>query len=634
MFLLNLSLPEFLALLSAGSALVVALYLLSRSRRRQKVATLRFWTQAAQPVPSTRRRRIQQPWSMVLQLICLALLLLALAQLKWGDRERASRDHVLVLDASSWTGARVGGRMVADEVRARARQYVRSLPSSDRVMVVRADGLPSPVTGMETDRSVIERAVDETRPGASALDLNAALAFAAQARQLNQSNAGEIVFVGVPRVGSAGVPTTAPTNLRVLSVDAPADNVGLTNIGVKRSDQSPEAWHILLTVRNYSRLPQRVPVSVTFGGAPAGGTVLTLPPGATEHYPFQLRTRAAGWIDARLLVRDSLVDDDRAILELPSYNALKVKVFTKDPQALRPALAAHGQVQAEYLAPEAWRADIEADVVVIDRFNPPTPVKMPAIWIEPPDGSPFRSRSRVEGAKEVAWRSDHEVASGIRTRDVRLPEAQIFALAQDDVALATVDGGPVVVLRARDRSVALGFHPGRTDMKFNLTTPLLFANVLRWMKPEIFRASEVHAGSVGTVTLPLDGAADPKQVKVLLDTAELPYTVQNGTLRFFAGAPGIVRVMSGGREEVFSLSLPEVGDKAWTVPPSVRSGMPGVFEQAVSRDLWQLLAILGAIGLAIEWWLYGRRRIVPAAAHPTSADATAANSSSSWRQAS
>lgn len=632
MFFLNLSLPEFLALLSGVSGLVVALYLLSRSRRRQKVATLRFWSQAAQPVPSTRRRRIQQPWSLVLQLICMTLLLLAMAQLKWGDRERASRDHVLVLDASSWTGARIGEKTIGDEVRSRARQYVRSLSSSDRVMVVRADGLPSPVTGMESDRAVIERAIDATRPGASALDLNAALAFATQSRQLNRSAGGEIVFVGVPRVGSAGVPVSTPSNLRVLAVDAPMDNVGFTNIGVRRSESAADAWNILLTVRNYSRVPQRVPLSVMFGGAVAGGTVLNIAPGVAESYAFPLRTRAAGWIDARILVRDSLTDDNRAILELPQHKVLKIKVFTTEPETLRPALAAHGQVQAEYLPPSAWKDDAGADVVVFDRFNPKSATKSPAIWIEPPGDSPFRTASRIAGAKHVSWRSDHEITAGIRNRDLRLTEGQVLYANAEDVTLASVEEGPVVLLRPKARSVALGFHPGRTDMKFNLTTPLLFANVLRWLRPDVFSGNELHAGSVGTVTLPLEGDTDPKDIKVLLDTTELPYTVQNNSLRFFAGAPGIVRVISPGREQVFSLSLPEIGDKTWTPPTNVRTGLPGVFERAAARDLWQVLAVIGALGLLIEWWLYGRRRLLAPRFDGQSSSAAAA--STTWRHAS
>jgi hypothetical protein len=59
MYLLNLSLAQFLAILGSVSALAVALYLFDRSRRRQVVSTLRFWVAAGQPAVAARRRRIE-----------------------------------------------------------------------------------------------------------------------------------------------------------------------------------------------------------------------------------------------------------------------------------------------------------------------------------------------------------------------------------------------------------------------------------------------------------------------------------------------------------------------------------------------------------------------------------------------
>ncbi len=49
MHLLNLTLGQFVVLFGSVSALMLALYLLDRSRRRQVVSTLRFWISAEQP---------------------------------------------------------------------------------------------------------------------------------------------------------------------------------------------------------------------------------------------------------------------------------------------------------------------------------------------------------------------------------------------------------------------------------------------------------------------------------------------------------------------------------------------------------------------------------------------------------
>ena len=80
MYFLNLIAScQFLAVFGTVSAVSVALYLLDRSRRKLVVSTLRFWVAAEQPAVAARRRRIQQPWSLLLQLVSMALLLLAIA---------------------------------------------------------------------------------------------------------------------------------------------------------------------------------------------------------------------------------------------------------------------------------------------------------------------------------------------------------------------------------------------------------------------------------------------------------------------------------------------------------------------------------------------------------------------------
>jgi len=127
MYLFNLTFAQFATLFGSVSALVVALYLLDRSRRKQTVATLRFWVAAEQPTVVARRKKIQQPLSLLLQLISICLLLLAIAQLRVGSQGATPFDHVLILETSAWMGARTGRTQLGqpqtlmDEARARAR---------------------------------------------------------------------------------------------------------------------------------------------------------------------------------------------------------------------------------------------------------------------------------------------------------------------------------------------------------------------------------------------------------------------------------------------------------------------------------------------------------------------------------
>src|SRR3954464_6004025 len=146
MYFLNLSVLQFVAIFGSVSAVSVALYLLDRSRRKQVVSTLRFWVSAEQPAVAARRRRSNQPWSLLLQLLSMALLILAVAQLRLGSPGQAGRDHVIIVDTSAWLAARSGIRTLIDLARERPRRYLNALPGRDRVMLVRADALTTPAT--------------------------------------------------------------------------------------------------------------------------------------------------------------------------------------------------------------------------------------------------------------------------------------------------------------------------------------------------------------------------------------------------------------------------------------------------------------------------------------------------------
>ena len=140
MFFLNLSLAEFITALAAVTGIVTALYLLDRAKKKRVVSTLRFWVDARQVDEQRRRKRVREPWSLILQLASLLLLLLALAQLQWGTREQAGIDRVLVLDTSSWMAQRTPHGTLEDEAKRLARRYINALPDRDRILILPADG--------------------------------------------------------------------------------------------------------------------------------------------------------------------------------------------------------------------------------------------------------------------------------------------------------------------------------------------------------------------------------------------------------------------------------------------------------------------------------------------------------------
>lgn len=620
MHLLNLSLAQFFVVFGSVAALTVALYLLDRSRRRQIVATLRFWIAAEQPPVITRRRRIQQPWSLILQLVSIALLVLAIAQLRLGERAGAPRDHVLVLDTSAWMSAATADRRtLMDAARERAHAYVKAIPSRDRVMLVRADALATPATAFEPNRSKLLEAIDASVPGATALNLDQALAFARRLQSRDGRRPGEIAFVGSGRTGRrdpAAAPPEDLPGLRTMLVEDEVSNTGLRKLGTRRSARDPEVWEIYAAVRNYGSRPRTVTLAVGFGPARGGAAVavgarrVTLAAGQEQELTFEYRTRAAGLLEASLLPPDGFPGDDRAAIELPEQPTLAVSVYSAEPELLRPMLASSPRVNATFRPPSAYRPSDGSQLMILDRFRPPAAPAVDAIWVDPPAaGSPVPVRSRAAGVPFARWHPADPLSRGLRTRDFKLEGASIFDCAPDDVRIGEVAEGPVIVARPGKPKIAvMGFHPALSPMRYELATPLLFANILRWMEPAIFRSAELTGGSVGAVRLDLEPGIEPAGVRVLHeDGAAVPFTLRDGSLQFFTGNPGTVRVLAGDREFVYSLTLPEVGESRWEPPQTARTGVPrsgGTGDASV--ELWYWLALLGAAGLLVEWYLYGR----------------------------
>jgi hypothetical protein len=620
---LNLSLGQFLMLFGVISVVSVALYLLDRTRRKQVVSTLRFWVAPGQPAPVSRRRRIQQPWSLLLQLLGMALLLLAIAGFQFGGTLNKRRDHVLVLDTSAWMGAalpRLPGRAdvtLMDVARANALGWLRAVPPSDRILVVRADGLATPATSWETDHRKIARAILESQPGATALNLTQNLEFARELQRQSGSSLGEIVYAGPGQISAreaSNLNLPAISAFRVLAVADSIENCGLRSVGARRSETDPGTWDVLVRARNYGKTARVVNVSLNYGKIPQGLHQMELPPGTEKETTFALHTRAAGILEARLYPKDAFAADNYASLELPPQRALHVVVYSDQPELIRPALASDPRVDAEFRprAQYAARAAAKDELVVLDRFHPSTRPQGNALWIDPPlDKPPVPIRERIDHPEDLRWIPDQPLTQGLRARNIQIESASVFEAGPNEIRVAEVEKGPVMIARASDdgksRTVVMGFNPFAGAMRYELATPLLLANVLRWIAPDLFRDVDVGTQSAGAVSSPIAQTTDRNSVQVLTDSGRLlPFNIRDRAVQFFAGEPARVRVIAGNSERVYSLTLPELGEVKWTPPLNVRHGIPA-WTDSVRRShiLWPFLAALGAALLLAEWVIYG-----------------------------
>ncbi len=614
MFFLNLTAAEFFVLLGTLAGLITTLYLLDRMKRRKIVSTLRFWKPALSADQQQSRRRMREPWSLILQLLSMLLLLLAIAQLQWGVRQHRSRDHVLLLDTSAWTAERAGQGTLLDEEKARARQYLAGIGVADQAMLVRADSLATPVVSFTSDHRRLEQAVNESVSSFTALNLVQALALASQA-QAGSGRPGEIVYIGPGLVENAPAANEKIENLRVIHVDTSRNNCGILHIGARPSEGENGSWDATVTLKNYGLSAKRLRLDVRFAGTAFAARTLELPPGREKTVEYTFETNTAGPLAVEIQPHDDLPQDDRAEVWLPRNRALRLAVFTRRPDVLRPLLEANHRLNATLASPSDYNPRPQADIMLLDEMPAPKPPQIPTLWIAPPAGSsPLKVRAVIKNAFIKSWNSSNLLGAVLYTKETQLPSAQVFETGPKDLIGGSIGEGPVVVARpesnGRARFAIIGFDPFGTELRFQVTIPLLFAGLTKWLSPQGLKPADVVADRVGAATIRLDPGERTEHLHIRdAAGAEIPFTVRDHIVQLFTARPGILSITSPDRDRTLSLTLPDVADIQWKPPLTVAEGLPpavGLLPSAI--DLWKWLAALGGAGLILEWMLYGRRR--------------------------
>ncbi|MBI5477810.1 MAG: VWA domain-containing protein, partial [Deltaproteobacteria bacterium] len=195
MSLFGLALAKLAAIFGAVAVALIVLYILKLRRRRVEVPFARLWAQVAGQKESTALlMRLRRLVSLLLQLVFVALLVLAVGDPRLGVTALAGRSVVLVVDASASMKATDGTPTRLDAAKREARKLARGLGGADLCMVVRMDGQPGPLTGFTGDGPMLLRAIDGIEASDTPADLLGALRFAADALRGRQHP--ELIIIG------------------------------------------------------------------------------------------------------------------------------------------------------------------------------------------------------------------------------------------------------------------------------------------------------------------------------------------------------------------------------------------------------------------------------------------------------
>ena len=451
-------------------ALLVLIYLRSRSRPTIEVSSLMLFDEAPAPVASVRHVRIDPLFW--LEMATLTALTLAIAGL-YVMRPRTpghGRIHALVFDLGAGMSAREGSGTRLDQARRDALEIINQAPAGDEFSVIayalEADARHPQTANLADLRKALGDLVPMAVPARTAA-LRAALIRARGASEID-------LFADRPPAPAilADSASTARVNFHLVGS-------GDSNLAIVSLDPGiPGSTRGRAVIRNFSARPYPCELAIDLGNRGEFHQTLMLAPREQVVVPFgPLKT--GGVLHARILTPDAIDADNNRYAYAPSDGAAQVLVLSPDAAVrddiARVLLAVNANFQIETADPARYLADANVsgpsakplELVVMHDCYAPVAGAASTLLIYPPQAAknwPYAAAIGISVRGTLASadiRSDAMgEAPGIEslalgaTRIVAIPEwmdliATATGPAHSSIPLAAIGrgaGGPVGVL--------------------------------------------------------------------------------------------------------------------------------------------------------------------------------------------
>jgi hypothetical protein len=603
---------EVAAVWTALAATALWLYLHHRRPRHQRVSTLRFWA-SVQPISQPRRRKLREPWAYLAQALFLLLLVLALANPRWGPGFEG-RSVALVLDTSIWSQARPAGEPPwIDRERAEALRLLDSLPYGDRVLLLRAEPDAPPVLPFTTDRSALRRAIQAAQPSSVAPDIPRALEMGRAA--LGGARRGLLAYVGPGLVDEeqgrgldqfrAEMESPASTGvqpqflMRLVGDATSIQNRGITRLSLRRDAAQPDRWRLLTQLKNYGNQKAEISLAFSVNGQSIGQRKLTLAPQSLSNAEDEFTWDQGGILQAQITPSDALEADDRAAVTIPTFRSVHVAVFAGGSSAfaadLLSVLSSDPYVQASVL-PAELSAGVSPDIGIYQGANP-SRTDFNSIW--------FLSGPSAAGSRPVrvtGWNPQHPVTRWVRTHDISVRNPATLKAEPGDAVLAYTEGdppAPLILARERDgrRILIIGFNPHDSNMPQESAFPLLMAGSIEWMTHSVDEAAD----SLSTGEIDQPGPA----TKILAPSGrEVPFARKGAEVHWLATETGMYKIAGPSGETSVPVNPPALPEQRVQLTAAEAAEVEGEPLPPATWDMWRWLVLLAIAALWLEWWLY------------------------------
>lgn len=528
---------------------LVALYALKVRPPRVSVATTMFWKSSAQQkTPWSPSYRLRDLVSLVLQLVLLALLVIALAEPQWGSAETSPRLVVFVLDNSASMSATDVRPSRFEAAKSEALRLIDKLSGEDQAAVVTAAGVPQLACRTTRLRSALRLSIDGALQSDAPVHLEDAISLASRIRSPGERHLVVISDRPLPVDDRHGF-----DDVHLVAIGTAANNLAITRFQARRNVNDPSGYQVLIELQNNSRQAEECRLELSLAGQVIDVVPLELAPGQVWHRVLDESSTSGGRLAARIDADDALALDNEAWSILPERSTRKVYLVGRDSLFLQQVFEAQPQIDVQ-LVDELPSQVERGAVLVLDRQSVQQLPTGPVLVIEPVESIAEWECGELSDVSYVANEAQSTLLQNVQLDDVAFHNVrELNLLVPADVALRGINDQPLLFTIPREGGdvVVFNFSVDKGDLPLRTSFPILVSNVLDRLSNSSGEMSDSY--STGEI--------------VRLKPGDLDLDLNEGDLALLLHSPsGIVREQMVSLREAMVGPLDECGVWGLEIP--------------------------------------------------------------------
>lgn len=496
---------------------IIALYILKLRRRREPVSTLMFWDQLFKERQTTSLfQRLKHLLSLLLQLLFLALLVLAIARPQFAFITKSARQLILIVDNSASMNAVLkidpenpSSQTRLDSAKEQALQLVKGLRFIDEMTIVSNHKQPTIQTPFTGHQKTLREAIESITATDIRTDLKPAVDLAYTIAE-TKPNPEIIIMSDFQAVTDKTITLFQETQLEaqpteeeqeslqkpklhLIKIGEDNDNVGITQFRVRKSIVNVFDYETLLTVVNASDEEKRCSVELYFNDSLFDVRPYTLTPGEMKSEIFSNFAFEGGELKAVLDITDALSSDNVAYATLPKREQISVLLVTEENPFLEKVLSVDEKLDLSIMKPLDYEATPKsAQVVIFDRYSPKNIGDGNYMFIYPPklegDLQDVMLAWDIGEALETPiitdWERTHAILQHVHLENVLIGEAYQITPPSTAQILARSFESPVIFIDvSQNRKVVFAaINILESDLPLRIAFPVIIANTIQWFQ--------------------------------------------------------------------------------------------------------------------------------------------------------